>query len=110
MMLVSRLASAPLETSRPSPKCRQKFSLPPVDVVFADVGIQRLVPAASFLERHGERLQESTSNRFRIIRIDQHGASQSDCGANETGQDKDARIVGILSGDVFFRNQVHAVA
>src|SRR5713226_4409102 len=37
-------------------------------------------------------------------------APQLDRGANETGQDKDARIIRILSGNVFFRNQVHTVA
>ena len=49
-----------------SPKCRQKFSLPVIDVVFANVGIQRLVAGASFLDRHGERLQKCASPITRL--------------------------------------------
>jgi hypothetical protein len=45
-----------------SPQGRQEFSLPPIDVIFANLGVQRLVPSASFLKRHGEGLQQSVGD------------------------------------------------
>ena len=84
--------------------------LPPIDVVFANFGVQRLVPGASFLDGHGECLRERASDRFCIIGIDQQGAPEVDRRAGEAGQDEDARIFRILSGDIFLRNEVHTIA
>ena len=78
--------------------------LPPIDVVFANFGVQRLVPCASFLDGHGECLRERASDRFCIIGIDQQGAPEVDRGAGEAGQNEDAWIVRILSGDILFGN------
>src|SRR4029077_16231461 len=68
------------------------------------------MPGASFLEWHGERLRERACDRFRVIGIDEQGAPEIDRGASEPGQDKDARIIRILSSDVFLRDEVHPVA
>ena len=78
--------------------------LPPIDVVFANLGVQRLVPGASFLKRHGERLRERASDRVCIIGIDQQGAPEVDRGAGEAGQNEDTWIVRILSSDILFGN------
>ena len=80
--------------------------MPTVHVVFADVCKQRLVAGASFLDRHNERFLERAGDRFRIIRIDQQGAPEIDCGAGKARKDEDARIVRILGGNIFFRNEV----
>jgi hypothetical protein len=93
-----------------APQGRKEFPLPPIDVVFGDSGKQRMVAGASFLERHGKRLRDRAGDRFRIIGIDQQGAPEFDRGTGEARQDEDARIVRIRSGDIFLRNEVHAVA
>ncbi len=59
--------------------------LPSIDVVFANFGVQRLMPSASFFEGHDERLRKRASDRFRIIGIDQEGTPEVDRGAGEAG-------------------------
>jgi hypothetical protein len=65
-----------------------------------------MVAGASFIERHRKRLRDCAGDRFGIIGIDQQGALELDGGASEARQDEDARIVRILSGDIFLRNKV----
>ena len=96
--------------SRSSAQRHQEFSLPTLDVIFANVGKQRLVAGASFLNRHDESLRERTGDRFRIIGVDQQGVAKVDRGAGEAGQDEDARIVRILSSNIFFRNEIYSIA
>ena len=84
--------------------------MPSIDVVFADRGEQRLVAGASFLKRHCERLCERAGDRLRITGIDQQGALEINRSAGEAGQDEDARIVRILSSDIFFRNEIYSIA
>ena len=47
---------------------------PGFEVVVGDDLQHRLVAAAAFLERHGERLRDGAGDRFRIIGIDEQGA------------------------------------
>ena len=71
--------------------------MPAIDVVFADCGKQRLVTGASFLQRHGECLRDRAGDRFRVVGIDQEGATEFYRGAGEAGEDEDARVIRVLS-------------
>jgi hypothetical protein len=62
------------------------------------------MPGAPFLKRHRKRVCQGVSDRFRVRGIDQQGTAQSVRGAGKPGQDEDARVIRILSGNVFFRD------
>jgi len=63
-----------------------------------------------FPKRHRQRLCNRFGDRLCITRIDQQGAPKIDRGTDETRQNKYPRIVRILSGDIFFRDEIHAIA
>src|SRR5262245_263362 len=89
---------------------RQKPALPPVDIFPDDVAQQSPVPGTSFLQSHLETSLNGRSDIAAVIRIDEQGVLELFRRTGEMRQDEHARILGILSGDIFLGNQVHAVA
>src|SRR3546814_4643607 len=63
-----------------------------------------------FSLRHPDRLHDGVADLVLAVGIDEQGVLQLKRGAREARQDEDARIVGILGGDIFLGDEVHAVA
>ena len=83
---------------------------PMLDVVLRQHLDQRAMPRAALVERHRQRLMDRGRDRLLIVRIDQQRRLAFDRGAGKARQDEHARIFGILRGDIFLGDEIHAVA
>ena len=65
---------------------------------------------APLFQRHGERVRDRRCHRLRIVGVDEKRRRAFGRRPGKARQDEDARILGILGGDIFLRHEVHAVA
>src|SRR5712671_2967806 len=91
-------------------ECTKKIFAPGFDRVFADHAEHRRMPLTPFLDRHGERVGKGYCQHFRIEGVDEQGRLEFGGGAGEPRQDQNARVLGVLSGDILFGDKIHPVA
>ena len=68
------------------------------------------MPLTALVQRHRQRAIDGVADPFRIVRIDQQRGRAFVRGARKAREDQHARIVRILCGHEFLRDQIHAIA
>lgn len=82
---------------------------PPSRGVLEDVALQLAEVGLALVGSHGDGVVDGVGELFRVPGIDDEAAVEGLCGTGELGEDHDA-VVLALGGDVFVRDEVHAVA
>jgi hypothetical protein len=68
------------------------------------------VAVATLLKRHFESARDRAGNGICIVGIDQQCALAFRRGSGKARKNKDAGVIHILCGNIFFGDKIHAVA
>ena len=82
---------------------------PDLHVAASDALHQTLPPPDAFPALHGQRKLEGFAHLLAAERVDDHGVGHLPRRPGEPGEDKNPRIEWVLSRDVFFGDEIHAV-
>src|SRR5262245_44703883 len=85
-------------------------AVPPVDILPDDIAQKCPVAGASFLESHLQTPFYGSGNITGVIRVYEQRVLELFRRTREMRQDQHARILGVLGGDIFLGDEVHAVA
>src|SRR5262245_35494825 len=91
-------------------KGREEPAVPPVDILPDDIAQKRTMAGTSFLESHLQTPFYGRGDITAVIRVDEQRVLELFRRTREMRQDQHAWVLGILGGNIFLRNQVHAVA